>query len=301
MNTGIVFMLEPWMQWAFGEAVVRTLSGTLTKVIGMRMETFAETFFSLLIIGAVQTLGGLIIARRYATPIFVSPALLWWSILFGFNGFIASALIFFAFARGGDLGVVAFVSALSIIPGAFLDRIFFRHRLRTMQWLGICVGIGGMYVILDYPNLAQVRHLPSWMVASLGVMFLLAINQAATQASKEIDASVKNIWSGAMTFLLAVIALTVEGWRVTIPWQFFVGGFTLGLFSIVLVIVNVMSYKTGAHIAAQKMVVRGSLVVLSMMLGFLFFGEPLGWNKLMGVVLYMIALMFMGSGRSTSV
>lgn len=289
-------MIEPWMQWAFGEAVVRTVGGALTKVIGMRMETFAETFFALLIIGAVQTLGGLIIARRYATPIFASPALLWWSIFFGFNGFIASALVFFAFARGGDLGVVAFFSALSIVPGAFLDRIFFRHRLRAMQWLGIIVGIGGMYVILEYPNLAQLRQLPLWMMASLGVMLLLAINQAATQASKAIDACVKNIWSGAIIFLLAVIALTVGGWHITVTWQFFAGALTLGIFSIVLVMVNLMSYKTGAHIAAQKLVVRGSLVVLSMMLGFLFFDEPLGWNKFIGVALYIVALIFMRRG-----
>ncbi|OHA24772.1 MAG: hypothetical protein A3D52_00445 [Candidatus Taylorbacteria bacterium RIFCSPHIGHO2_02_FULL_44_36] len=202
---------EKWMKWTLCEAGTKTSSKILQKVVGNVCVSLAHTFLATIIVGLVQIVAGLIVARLQKVRLLGNRFNIVGSCLFGFFAVISTVLAFGAFFYGGDMGVNTFIITLSIVPGALIDRFFFNHKLNGREWLGVCIAILAGYAIIGWPSLAEFAKLPLWVWLSFGTMMSVAINQGITQKIKKVDPFVKNFWGGLTTVIFCFVVLVVLG------------------------------------------------------------------------------------------
>jgi len=199
------------MKWTLCEAGTKTSSKILQKVVGNVCVSLAHTFLATIIVGLVQIVAGLIVARLQKVRLLGNRFNIVGSCLFGFFAVISTVLAFGAFFYGGDMGVNTFIITLSIVPGALIDRFFFNHKLNGREWLGVCIAILAGYAIIGWPSLAEFAKLPLWVWLSFGTMMSVAINQGITQKIKKVDPFVKNFWGGLTTVIFCFVVLVVLG------------------------------------------------------------------------------------------
>ncbi|MDD4900568.1 MAG: DMT family transporter [Patescibacteria group bacterium] len=293
---------EKWMKWTLYEAGTKTAVKILQKVVGNISASLAHVFLATMIIGLVQVITGYAAVRIKGIKLIGDRVDILGSCLSGFFAVFAVVLGCGVFYYDGDIGVSTFIIAISIVPGALIDRFFFNHRLNRREWLGVAVAILAGYAILGWPSLSEFAKLPLWVWLSFGVMLSTAINQGITQKVKKIDPFVKNFWGGLITFLLCVVILLAIG-KSSIIFDF--SGSTpklwavsalIGLIVVGMWAFNLLSYKGGASIAIKKLVMFGTYLISTMICGILFFGEPASADKGVGVILYFAAFALMDKG-----
>lgn len=293
---------EKWMRWTLAEAGTKTASKILQKVIGAVSTTVAHTFFATLVVGLVQTIGGLAVTRARGTPILTDKESIFGSCLFGFFAVISTVLSFSVFLFGGDMGVNVFIITLSIIPGALIDRFFFGKKLSWREWLGVLVAILAGYSVLGWPSFSGVFAFPLWVWLSFGVACSVAINQGITQKVKKVDPFVKNFWGGLTTVALCLFGVVVLGSAKLLtdfsrPMQnLWLAAAICGVIVVGMWSFNLMSYKAGASIALKKLVMNGVYLITAMIAGVIIFRETLTIGKLVGVVLFACAFTLMDRG-----
>lgn len=290
---------ERWMKWTFGEASAKTASKLFSKVVGMVSTSFGHVFFATAVIGLVQTIVGFCMARAKGTKLLTDPVDVAGACMFGFFATLATVFGFIVFLLGGNIGVNVFIVTLSIIPGALIDRLFFKKHLSGRQWLGLAVGIFAGYCILGLPSFKESVNLPLWVWLSFAMAFFVAINQGITQKVKKIDPFVKNFWGGFTTLILSVGGLAVVG-SLSLVFDFSGAMKKLWMINIVIGFIvvamwtsNLYSYKEGASIALKKLVMNGSYLIMAMTGGILIFDETISISKGMGIMIYFIAFVLM--------
>lgn len=295
-------MGERWMLWTLLEASTKTSSKLLQKIVGTVSTTVPHTILATMIIGIVQTVIGGLIAISRKTNLFQDWRAIGGACLFGIFAVIATGLSFMAFLYGGDMGVNTFIITLSIVPGAFIDSLYFRHHLNMRQWSGIGLAILAGYSVLGWPSFQEVAELPLWVWCSLGTMISVAVNQGITQSVSRIDPFVKNFWGGLSTVLLCILLLAALGQlglvfertpQMVTLWR---SSVLIGFIVVAMWSFNLLSYKGGATIALKKLVLNGSYLSTTMIGGAILFDEQMTVAKIVGVCLYCLAFMIWDSG-----
>ncbi len=293
---------EKWMRWTFAEAGTKTASKLLQKVVGVAASSWIYAMFATAVISIVQVMSGLIVVKSQKKSLFPDFGQVAGSCLFGLFAFISTVLAFTVFVYNGDVGVNTFIITLSIVPGAFIDRIFFGHKLNWRQWAGVVVAIVAGYSVLGFPSLSTALAQPAWVWLSFGITMSVAINQGITQKVKKVDPFVKNFWGGLTTLALAVAGLAVMGslgtlldFSVNTRKLWIVSGL-MGFIIVGMWSFNLLSYKGGASIAIKKLVMNGAYLITAMLGGLIFFHERLTVGKCSGVLLFFAAFTLMDKG-----
>ena len=144
---------EKWMIWAVGEGVTKAGQWMCYKRVGGLGRTVDGALMVILVSGLIQTVGGLIGARARGIPLLPTRGQLVGCVVFGLfaSTMMTLAVVTFTF-EGADVGVTTFLVTTSIIPGAFIDWIFFAHPLQKRQWLGVGAFLAAGYCMLDFPS-----------------------------------------------------------------------------------------------------------------------------------------------------
>lgn len=289
-------LYQPWVKWAFLQGASGSASRLMQKVIGKVSENLPHTVYSTLIVGLIQALGGLLIARSRKTPLVIRGRLLAGAVAFGVLAVINTVLSFMTFVpRGGvvaDVGVATLIVTLSIVPGAFIDILIFRRHLNIIQWLGVVLSIVAGWAVLNAPSLEEALRLPVWVWLALTNAFFVAVNQGISQWIWDIDPWLKNLWVGVTTIVVSGIAFLflsspaeIASYRLVMRLS--ATAVLIGLAVIALIACNVMAFRNKAQITEKKVVFNGSWLILTMLGGVAFFGEPLTSWKVIGIALFL--------------
>ncbi|TSC84182.1 MAG: hypothetical protein G01um101417_338 [Parcubacteria group bacterium Gr01-1014_17] len=155
--------MHKWMKWTVLEAASKTVVRLLQKVLGDATTTLGGVSAVIFLTGFVQLVMGLfgLLSKRGEKTSDLKGKI--GAVAFGLGAVWCNVCALFAFQYGGDVVVITFLTTLSMIPGAFLDRFWFKKRLLPRQWFGLGVGLLAGYVILGCPSLQEVRSFPLWV------------------------------------------------------------------------------------------------------------------------------------------
>ncbi len=291
-----------WIRWTMLEAITRVFNKIFSKKVGVLSSTFDQSLVATMIIGVIQTVvgGTVVIAKRQS--LIKNRVFVLGSCLFGVNAFLCTVLPFYIFTLGGDMGINAFIITMSIIPGAFIDRIFFNHRGDRYQWFGILLFVFAGWSILGFPSLGYFIKLPLWIYLSFITMILVAINQGITQKIRDVDPFVKNFWGGFITLFLGVIWLMARGSLKVLTdfsltnQRIYGVAVVMGLIVVIAWSLNLMSYKGGAYIVLKKYIMDSFQLIMIMVSGVVIFHEPMTIGKIIGVCVFILAFPLMDGG-----
>ncbi|MEK7575799.1 MAG: DMT family transporter [Patescibacteria group bacterium] len=291
-------IFEKWMIWAVSEGFARAFNGMMAKIIGGLSRTISQFYVVILIIGIVQGSIGFFVSRVRGVNLFPNRASIFGCISFGIMAVILTSVTFTVFMLGGSISMFVFIISLSIIPGAIIDRIFFKYKLNKLQWLGVGVGLFGAYAMLNFPSISTLRNLPLWVGIAFVNAIGVSVNQGITKKIKDVDPFVKNFWVGITTFLISLTVLFVlKEYGKDMPVKFFIIPWILGAGTFFLVLANLMSYKRGANMAVKNLIDRSSYLIFGTLGGIFFFGEKLFIGQGIGIVCYFIALYLMTNNK----
>lgn len=284
-----------WIKWALGEAGFRTASMALQKQIGTVAGNLPLVTFSTLIIGVVQAVVAGSVLMKKEIDFFPSGKLVSGSILFGIGAFINTIIAFMAYVNGANIAVYTLITLLAIVPGAIIDKLCFGEKSSPRQIIGIMIVVFAGWLILKAPDISALSELPLW--AWLGILnaFCLSINQGITRWVKEVDPWVKNFWGGSTTALLCIVTLGVFGptisellampsFQSVFAWSGVIALVVIGIWSF-----NVIAYRDGAAIPVKNVVVNGTFLSLTILVGLLFFDDTISLIQIAGILTYLIA------------
>lgn len=295
---------EAWMKWTFFEAVSKTASKVLQKLIGTTSVVFSQLVFVNAVVGAVQVFCSFIALKSRRNSIFGTRSQMLGACAFGLSACIYGFLAFSVFWYDGEMTLNTFIATFAIVPGALLDRLIFRDKkIGGRKWLAFAVfGLAG-YAVLGFPSFAKVAKFPLWVWLSFISMFLLAINEVISRSIKDIQPMVKNFWGGLVTLIGSLLVLVYLGKLNVLAdfhsdiikrlWIFAIIG---GLIVVAMWVFKVRSYKGGATIAIKRLVMDGSYLMMVMIIDVCYFSKSMTWGKAVGVILYFPAFTLMDDG-----
>jgi drug/metabolite transporter (DMT)-like permease len=288
---------ERWTFWTLLEALARTATLTLQRFVGELMSPiFTNIVVATAIIGFIQAAIAWFILCFRGKSLLDDRRLIIGSCLFGILAFWGVTSMFMAFTLGGDISVVAFIATLSIVPGAFIDFYFFGSIFTLKKYIAIILAIISGYSVLGWPSLEEILNLPPWVWFALGAMVCIGINQGITRAIKQIDPLKKNFWAGLSQFILGsgffmfgIVFLPQSPPSETLRILTFL--FMTALVNVLLFYCSIFSYRYGGSIALKKILMNGSFLGMSASVGIIFLGEPINASKIIGAILFVLALM----------
>jgi len=276
------------MLWAVAEGGAKTAEHILKKFIAGEGGSFV-----VLATGAVQAFGGFLGVVSRSAQFVPSYTQVFWSLLFGILASFNSALSVWAYAyEGADIGVITFLITLSIIPGAFIDWIFFAHPLNIRQWCGIVIFLLAGWFALNFPSLQLLLSLPVWALFGVAIALMLAVCEAISQANCSMNPLLNNFWVGISTIVCwSLVIWFTEPWG-TIRYfspSWFIGSFAVGLVIFGMIFFKIMSYKGGGTIALKKIIMQGARLVSAMIFGTLIYHESMTVGKISAFALFFVA------------
>lgn len=293
-----------WIKWTIAEASTKVSELTVLKIareylnLNRYLRSFNGAFFIILVVGCVQAISGLAVTLIRKDRLLSANRLIKFSIGFGICASLMQITNILAYVYfGAQIGTAVFITTLSIIPGVFIDRIFFSTPLVKRQWIGIIIFIFAGYSILNFPPLAVILSLPVWIFLMMANAMLAAANEGFSRATKEMHPMKNNFWVGSTTIVVALIGLStisVLGFEPIatvskVPNIFWVIAFVLGIFSLGIVSFKLISYKEHATIGLKKLTMQGSRLILATLVGFLAFGEVITTGTFIGIAGFIIA------------
>jgi len=223
---------EKWMLWGLILGVVKTGSQTFKKLAGSISGSLNHIFFISMIMGATQTVASFVIKKgQVRTFLSENRRDIAGAILIGIFALALRISHIWVFFLGGDVAILVLFTMLYIVPGALIDRVFFKNVLTKRQLLGVIVGIFAIYSILQYPSLKDIGTLPLWMLVAIGVMVLEAVNHGVTRGIKKIDPFALNFFGGLTTVIGSLLLIIFSG---SLGLVFVISNVNLWLVSIIL-------------------------------------------------------------------
>jgi drug/metabolite transporter (DMT)-like permease len=293
-------MSRKWKYFAAGEGFSKTLSNTVSKVIGLSGGTFGTSILATLVIGIVQMLGGLVIALFTKQRIFPGRKLVGGSALFGISAVLMTVAGLYAFTfEEANLGVFVFITFFGLLPGIFIDWIFFKTPLTMRQWIGVFVFLLAGYSMLDFPPLEEIVSLPTWILVAFVIPLLLAFNEGITRGislSAVSNPFVNNFWIGVTTVITSFIALLLFASLdvvTTTSTRIYLLAALSGCIVLIMISLKLLSYKAGGTIAHKKVIMNGAYLTSAIIIGFVFFGEAITLGKIVGVGGFFISVFLM--------
>lgn len=289
---------ENWQKWTVLEGLTKTASRTLQKVAGITSNNWGGAFLVAGIIGFVQVTSSLIAFSKSGEKIFGDIKCVLGSMLFGLLALVSTIFGIATFLYGGDISTSTFIFTLSIVPGMIIDILFFKYRASKVEWLGIVIAIIAGWVALDFPRLNSLSSFPTWIWFALGTMLTVAINQGIVQSIKQVTPMFKNFWGGMVALVLSPIIMFVIGEEKLLTsfsnnkilWFTSVA---IGFVVVAMWSFNLLSYKEGASIALKKLVMNGTNLVSTTILGYLIFHEEITIGKIIAIPLFVLTYILM--------
>lgn len=286
-----------WVLWSLGEALTKTFTKILQKLVGYVSTLFAHMVLAALIISLVQITIGYGVLRRQRVSIWCDKRLLFGALAFGIVAFFMTVFAFSVFLPryNGSVGISTFIITLATFPSAVIDSLVFKDRFSLHTLGGFILGISAGYVVLGLPSLAELLALPAWVWLSCGVMMLGVVNELLSRWIKKIHPMAKNFWGGVGTLVCCLIALLcLNSFAIILPTtnnilRIYAFSFVVGLLVLAMWSFKVMSYKSGAGLALKSLVMNGTYLSTTMIAGMLFFDEPVTTSKFIGILLYVVA------------
>jgi uncharacterized membrane protein YvlD (DUF360 family) len=90
-------MDEKWIKWTLLEAVTKTISKVLQKVVGVTSGSFGHTFYATVVVGLVQMIFSLPVVRYQKNSIWTNPLNILGAMSFGVFAFLSTVLVFWTF------------------------------------------------------------------------------------------------------------------------------------------------------------------------------------------------------------
>ncbi len=298
-------MPESWMKWAVAEGGAKSATRLINKTVGSAAGSFGGSLVVPAVVGAIEAFGGLIGAKSRGKNIVAAPRQIFMALLFGMIAAVMSFLSVFTFTyTGADVGITTFIITMSIIPGAFIDWAFFKHPFGFRESVGIGVFLLAGYSILNFPELKTFLVLPAWILITLVIMLLAAVNESITrwQGRRKIeplDQMVNNFWIGlAMMFSTGIALMLFRPWSAVaeLPLRFWFGSFAVGLIVLAMHSFKLLAYKGGGSIALKKLIMQSTYLVLAVVFGWLIYAEPLTIGKFLGMIGFTAAFILMDKG-----
>lgn len=293
------------MKWAVAEGGAKTISRLLQKFVGVASGSVAGAFMTTMVIGAIQVMGGFTGGQWRKAAIVVTPLQIFMAVLFGINATVMTVLGVVSFTYpGADVGITTFIVTMGIIPGAFIDWVFFRHPLNVRQWFGVVTFLLAGYAMLDFPPVVVLLALPPWVLLTFGIALFGAINEGITQWQgrrkiNPLDPLANNFWIGLTTLLACAIGLTlIGGWRGGrfFPGKFWVGSAIIGVVTLGMISFKLLAYRGGGSIALKKLIMQATYLITATILGWITYAEPLTAGKILGMAGYVVAFTLMDRG-----
>lgn len=288
---------ENWQKWTVLEGLTKTASRTLQKVAGNTSNGWAGTLLAAGIIGLIQVVFASFKVFKNSQGLFSDKKGILGSMLFGLIAFGSTVLGVATFLQGGDISVSTFIVTLSIVPGMIIDVLFFKYKPRNQEWFGMIIAIIAGWAVLNFPTLSS-KSMPIWVLFAFGNMLSVAINQGISQKIKNVSPMFKNFWGGMVALILAPIIIVIMG-KGAFLFSFsdnkllWFTSALIGLIVIAMWSFNLLSYRDGASIALKKLVMNGTYLVSTMILGYLIFHEEITIGKLTAIPLFVLAYVLM--------
>ena len=244
--------------------------------------------------------GGLIGTYALKARIFPGWRLAAGSVLFGISAvaITVAGLVALTYSDA-DLAVFVFIVLLSILPGAFIDWIFFKTPLTVVQWLGVMLFLFAGYSMLNYPSLRELIAPPPWILIALIVPLGLSFNEGITRMigmNKISNPFVNNFWIGLTTITLSALLIVLTGNVGVITAfkaKFLILSAAMGFMVLVMISLKLLAYKSGGTIAFKKTITQGVQLTGAAILGALFLGDVITIGKVIGVAGFFIAIFLM--------
>ena len=288
-----------WMKFALSEGIAKSVGSFFQKIVGKVMETVEMGCVAGIIIGTVQMIGGLIgfVHGARKDPEHISALVpdirsVSWALLFGFFAAIPGTVwSVYTFTLGADLAIRTLLISCAIIPGAVIGRIIWKDPLGIWEVMGIVVFLAAVWAMFDFTF-----AFPLWAWAVLVITFTQPINEALSRAaSVKLNIWVNNFWVGVSTVfccltLLAVLGFLWGGVQLNLSKMFLFGSIVIGGIVLGMISFKLLAYAGGGTIALKKLVMQGTYLVTAAIGGILFFNEPMTVGKVIGILLFPIAL-----------
>lgn len=283
--------ITTWVRWTIAQGLSGTLNRIIQKLVGTVGTSAADAGFATMVIGLTQIVLAALASRIRNTSLRAPTDVLVGSLVFGVFSYAAGMLSFLTFLYGGAVGVATFLLTLSIVPGAFIDWMFFGYRLHARQWLGVLFAILAGYFVLGMPSLAEAARLPLWVWLALANGLVMAVNQGVSQRIQRGDVFVSNFWMGVplavLSALTTMFLLIFHPAPLSAAARVAMLSVVYGIIMLGYIIFNLLAFRGGARIAIKKLVFNGTLLITSVIVGILFFREPLTLTLFAGIVLYL--------------
>jgi hypothetical protein len=294
-------MRDPWLKWVFAESVSKTIGRSLLKFVGVSGGSLASVLVVVLVTGIIQMNVGWHVAkmRGEKNPLKNPGWPAFGSVIFGLTAALMLTLGAFAFTYpGAEVGLTTFIVTMSIIPGAFVDRLFFGTPITTRVWIGIAVFLAAGYATLDFPSLGVLLTPPVWVWITLLGASLSVVNEAVTRklGLTKTSGMTFNFWVGLAKTLMALAGLSVSGGWVSmanLSKAFWLAAVVIALNEVAMNTAKLFAYEGGVFIALKKVAERGFYLVLAIMAGWIFYGEEIGVGKALGVLGFAAAFALM--------
>jgi uncharacterized membrane protein len=299
-------MTRSWIGISAGEGLLRTSGRSVQKLLGGFSKTVPGNVLTTFISnGVVNMTIGFIGARKSKQKIFAPTNLILGSLAIGtvavFMGFLSLRAFVY---EGSDIGVVTFIVALSIIPGAILDRIFFakdpKTHLNSRQLLAMAIYVLAGWSVLNFPSIGALLNLPIWVLISFLIALLFAVNEILKRkvGSSKLNPFVMNYWTGLITIVICSLWLIfIGGWNVLegLSSRFWIWSIVLGTIAFGGLALGMLSYKpwAGGTVARKKVVMWGVYLSTAMIVGVLLYKETLTIGKGLGVLGFLLAFVLM--------
>jgi hypothetical protein len=287
-----IFQNFHWSSFAVSEGIFKTVHMWIFKIIG---STFAAPLFfvSTFVVGVIQIVGGLLVNLRSRYEIFPKTKYIIGSLLLGVIAVYTAVVPMYIFSiSGASLALIAFIISLILIPKALFDKVLFRDPITPFQLMSVPLFLFGLYALVGFPGFDQITSLPSWAWFALTLPVAIIAEEFLTRSFKVgvISPWVKNFWIGVSTVVVSVISfIVIKPFSILLDliknlsgdmWFLFV---LLGLSILTGVFVKQRTYMHGGSIAAKKITMIGTYLISSLVVGVLFFTNPLTIGEIVGI------------------
>lgn len=292
--------MNRWKWYAVSEGFAKTASNTVSKIIGLSGSNFGGSIFITFIIGSVQGIGGLMLAIFSKQRLFPGWKLLFGAFFFGASAFTSTVAGLYALTfPEADIGVFVFITLLGLLPGIFIDQIFFKTHHSLLQWIGVFIFLCGGYGMLNFPSLGEIIALPPWVLITLIIPVTLAINEGLTRAMSRAVISnpfVNNFWIGLTTVALSACVLLIFDMETVIKEmsvRLYGLAALIGAIVLIMISLKLLAYKGGGTIGYKKIIMQGTHLISAVIIGLLFFGESLTVGKGIGIIAFFVSMFLM--------
>lgn len=288
-----------WAKFAVLDGAARAGSTVFQKLAGTSLASIDGILISNWIIELIRFVFGIIGVRVQGIGVGLSRRQRRLLLSIAAVATIMTILHLYSYEIGADQGVATFILLLSIIPGAAIDRIFFKTPILRTQILGIIVFLVAGWCFLDFPGTQELLGLPWWVRTKAIVALLLAINEgqrrilaSTMEGEKTIAPTQMAFWVGFLSLLMLSVTLVVTGWWhsvVDLSHQAVVASLGMGTMVVLSTIGGILSYTLGGNITVKKFLANSTSLILAIIFGVVVHSESLTIGKIIGVPFVLLA------------